>query len=65
MSLTDTDKMPYGIHKDKNMEDVPADYLLYLFDSGKCSKAVQDYVIENKEVLKKQANERLSNFKKD
>lgn len=32
--MTDTDIMPFGKHKGKRMEDVPASYLLWLWDSG-------------------------------
>lgn len=30
--MSDQDLMPFGKHKDKNMENVPADYLLWLYD---------------------------------
>lgn len=55
MILKDTDKMPFGIHKDKRMIDVPAKYLLWLYENDKCNKDVRDYVIYNLDVLKKQA----------
>jgi len=32
--MTDTDKMPFGKHAGKRMEDVPASYLLWLWDNG-------------------------------
>lgn len=32
--MTDTDIMPFGKHKGKRMEDVPASYLLWLWDNG-------------------------------
>ncbi len=32
--MTDTDIMPFGKHKGRRMEDVPASYLLWLWDNG-------------------------------
>ncbi len=32
--LTDQSKMPFGKHKDKKLEDVPASYLLWLWEEG-------------------------------
>lgn len=40
--LTDESKMPYGVHKDKNMADVPASYLLWLYENNKCSGDVNN-----------------------
>lgn len=51
MALTDNSPMPYGKHKGKQMIDVPADYLLWLYDNGKCNGEVKAYVIDNHEVL--------------
>lgn len=30
--MNDTDIMPFGVHKDKEMSKVPASYLLWLYD---------------------------------
>ena len=35
MPLTDTSPMPFGKHQGDDMEDVPASYLLYLYESPK------------------------------
>jgi uncharacterized protein (DUF3820 family) len=32
--LTDNDVMTFGTHKDKRLENVPASYLLWLWDEG-------------------------------
>lgn len=55
MALTDNSFMPYGKFKGKKMVNVPADYLLWLYDNGKCSGEVKAYVIGNYEVLTVQA----------
>jgi uncharacterized protein (DUF3820 family) len=54
MTLTDYSLMPYGIHKGKAMINVPADYLLYLYDNGKCDGEVLEYIEDNMDVLKKE-----------
>lgn len=56
--LTDDSEMPFGMHKGKKMEDVPASYLLYLKGEGCSDQRVVDYIEENLQVLKKQANGR-------
>ena len=50
--MKDTDIMPFGIHKGKAMANVPAEYLLFLFETGKLYGQVKDYVVENLETIK-------------
>lgn len=52
MKLTDSSLMPYGKYKGDKMINVPAFYLLWLFENNKCGKDVADYVKENLDVLK-------------
>ena len=57
MPLKDLDKMPFGIHKDRLMQDVPASYLHWLWTNGKeydkqCP--VADYIRRNLGALKKE-----------
>lgn len=52
--LNDDSPMPWGAHKGKAMVDVPAKYLLYLHDEGKCSGAVKEYIEENMDALIKE-----------
>ena len=49
--MTDLDIMPFGKHKGKQMQDVPADYLIWLLDNGLKDGGVKDYITENKKVL--------------
>ena len=46
MILSDTDKMPFGKYKGLPMQDVPADYLHYLWQAGLKSKVTTDSVAE-------------------
>lgn len=50
--LTDDCPMPWGIHKGKRMEDVPASYLIYFYDQNKCSADVRAYIEDNLDVLR-------------
>lgn len=59
--LTDESIMWYGIHRHKKMEDVPAGYLIYCYDTNKCPPNVRVYVQENREVLDKQYQEEQEN----
>ena len=47
--------MEFGIHKGKKLIDVPASYLIWLYDNDKCSWALKEYIRENMDVLKSQA----------
>jgi len=49
--------MPFGIHKDKKMKDVPASYLIWLYDNNKCTDIVREYIIDNLDVLRKEISE--------
>lgn len=55
MALTDNDLMPFGIHYGKKMANVPAKYLLFMYDSGKCFGEVKAYIESNLEFLKEEA----------
>ena len=69
MKLTDDSQMPFGQHKGRKMEDVPAQYLMYLwgensnkFKDGKIPEdrplfGVMEYIEDNLDVLKKEIGE--------
>jgi hypothetical protein len=56
--LEDTDPMPFGAHKDKPMQDVPASYFHYLWTNGMSEKVrtspVAAYIHRNLAALKKE-----------
>lgn len=47
--------MPFGKYKDKAMVNVPAVYLLWLYNNGCNHAQVKAYIQNNLEVLKKEA----------
>jgi len=53
--LNDDSLMPYGKYEGYNMINVPASYLLYLYDNNKCSGVVLKYIKDNLEFIKKGA----------
>lgn len=57
MRLTDSSIMPYGKYQGRTMARIPADYLLWLHENGKCSPLVAAYIDEHIEPLKKQVAE--------
>lgn len=54
MALTDNDRMPFGKYKNEKMANVPASYLMWLYNENKCSKEVRDYIEDNLDVLKEE-----------
>lgn len=53
--LTDNSLMPFGKFKGKTMINVPAKYLLWLYNEGCSDEGVKNYIISNLEILKKEA----------
>lgn len=53
--MTDESLMPFGIHKGKRLIDVPAKYLIWLYEENKCYGQLKDYIADNMEALKKEA----------
>lgn len=57
MNLADSDPMPFGAHKGKPMQDVPASYLHWLWSSGKKDDKtcpVADYIRRNLDALQQE-----------
>ena len=57
--LTDESIMPYGKYSKANnnpteMADVPAEYLMWLYDNDKCSGQVRWYIEDNMDALKEE-----------
>lgn len=55
-TLQDTDIIPFGKYHDQGvqMANIPAWYLLNLYDSGKCFGAIKMYIEENLDCLRKE-----------
>ena len=52
--LDDESEMPYGQHKGELMIDVPAKYLLWLYDNDRCNVPVKAYIEKCIEILRKE-----------
>ena len=50
-TLTDESPMPWGKYKGDKMTNIPASYLLWCYDNGKCSGDVKEYIRDNYDVL--------------
>ena len=50
--MNDNSIMPYGKYKGEKMCNVPASYLLWLWENHKCCQLVKMYIEENMDVLK-------------
>lgn len=45
-SLTDESEMPWGKYQGMTMEEVPDDYLKYMYNAGKVCGRVKEYIEE-------------------
>ena len=59
---TDTTPMPFGKHKGKELQEVPASYLLWLYEEKGFKKSerhqnLKAYIEDNMEVLEKEIEE--------
>jgi len=52
--MDDNSLMPFGKYKGQKMANVPASYLMWLYDSG-TKGSVRDYIIDNLDVIKKES----------
>ena len=55
MKMTDKSIMPFGKHKGKQLDQVPADYLMWLYENNKVSGLLKEYIEDNLDVLEKEA----------
>lgn len=54
MGLDDNSPMPWGKYKGEKMANVPASYLMWLYDNNKCNAEVQAYINDNMDALKEE-----------
>lgn len=50
--LNDDSKMPFGKYKGEKIGNIPADYLLWLYENNKCDKSVREYIEDYMDVIK-------------
>jgi uncharacterized protein (DUF3820 family) len=55
LEFTDTTPMPWGKYKGKALVNVPAVYLLWLYNNNLQHEALKKYIIENLDALSKEA----------
>lgn len=55
--MTDESIMPFGKFKGQKLANVPASYLIWLFDNDKCYGELKEYIEENLESLRHEINE--------
>lgn len=54
IEYTDESVITFGLHKGKRLIDIPASYLIYLYDNGLTNGPLGDYIKENMDVLRKE-----------
>jgi uncharacterized protein (DUF3820 family) len=55
--FTDNTPMPFGRYQGKAMINVPAQYLLWLYNQGCNHEGVRKYIINNLDALNKEAGQ--------
>lgn len=61
--LSDESLMPFGQYKGKEMANVPASYLIWIYDNNKCTPEVANYIEDNMDALKLEIKQQESNKK--
>jgi uncharacterized protein (DUF3820 family) len=57
-TFTDSTPMPFGKYLGKPLVNVPAHYLLWLYNNGLDHHALKQYIISNLDALNKEAGHR-------
>jgi uncharacterized protein (DUF3820 family) len=52
--LTDNSIMPFGKYAGQKLANIPASYLIWIFENNKCTAEVARYINENLDVLKEE-----------
>lgn len=55
--MTDESIMQFGAHKGKQLADVPAPYLIWLYEGNICFGELKEYIEDNLKVLKAERHE--------
>lgn len=50
--MNDESLMPFGKYKGEKMANVPPDYLLWLYENGKCFSDIKKYIKDNLDAIK-------------
>jgi uncharacterized protein (DUF3820 family) len=50
--MDDNSIMRFGLHKGKKLIDVPASYLIFLYENERCSGDLKQYIFDNLDSLK-------------
>lgn len=60
-NLADESLMPWGKYQGDKMINVPASYLIWLYDNNKCSGDVKAYIKDNYDVLNEEVRRASQN----
>lgn len=50
--VTDQEILNFGKHQGKRLIDVPADYLIWIYENNKCPGYIRKYIEDNMDALK-------------
>jgi len=52
--MDDESLMPFGEFKNRKLVNVPASYLIFLYEEEKCDEELKEYIEDNLEILKRE-----------
>ncbi len=58
MDVTDESMMPFGKYKGEKLANVPAEYLLWLYENNKVYGGIKKYIEENLDVIRMEINQK-------
>lgn len=61
--VTDDTLMATGQYKGVAMINIPASYLIWVYDNDRCSKDVREYITDNLDVLREEISRSNKNKK--
>ena len=56
--MTDESIMPFGKYKGEKLANVPAEYLLWLYENNKVYGGIEKYIADNLDVLRMEINQK-------
>lgn len=62
--MDDESLMPFGKYAGQKLANIPAEYLIWLYENGKIYGSIKDYIRENMDVLKEEVKRKQNEKKK-
>lgn len=61
--ITENSILTFGKYKDIKIKDIPAEYLLFIFENNYCPANIAFYINRNLDSIKQKAIQKIKNIK--